>query len=69
MILSYFPVKATEEIIVMDYAIFYKVLWGTVWDEKHTEIYSMEVNLVTGECREIDSEERNAMSKEECQQW
>ncbi len=69
LILSYFPVKATEEIIVMDYAIFYKVLWGTVWDEKHTEIYSMEVNLVTGECREIDSEERNAMSKEECQQW
>ena len=67
--LDYFPIKATNEIFVMDYIIFYKVPWGTVWDEEHTDIYSVEVNLVTGECREIDSEERYTMSKEDCQQW
>ncbi len=69
LILDYFPIKATDEIFVMDYIIYYKVPWETVWDEKHTEIFSMEVNLVTGECREIGGEERNVMSKEGCQQW
>lgn len=67
--LGYYPIKATDEIFIFDYVIYYEVPWETVWDEKHTEIFSMEVNLVTGECREIGSEERETMSKEGCQQW
>lgn len=69
-ILEYYPVKATNEGFMMDYCIFYKVPWyDDVWEGEHTETYSMEVNLITGECRELESEERSEMNQEDCKQW
>ncbi len=54
--LGYWPIKATDEILILEYSIAYDIPWGNEWDRKWTEIYSMEVDLITGECREIDSE-------------
>ena len=68
--LNYYPVKATNEGFMMDYCIFYKVPWyDDVWEEEHTKDYSIEVNLITGECRELESEERSEMNQEDCKQW
>lgn len=67
--IGYWPVKATNETFIMDYCIYYQVPWGNAWEEEHTQTYSMEVNLITGECREMASNERSEMKPQDCQQW
>ncbi len=51
--LGYWPIKATDEILILDYSIVYDITCENKWNRKETKIFSIEVNFVTGECREI----------------
>lgn len=59
--------KATDELCMIGYYISYRIPYGEIWEWDSSEIYSIEINLVSGECREIDSDEQWDMKIES--QW
>lgn len=65
----YWTVNATKDTYMMDYIIYYQIPWGDSWEEEYTETYSIEVNLLTGECRSVGRNERDGMSPWEYQRW
>lgn len=66
---GFWAVKATKDIFMMDYIIYYEVPLDDMWEEEHTETYSMEINLKTGPCRLVGRNEREAINPQECQSW
>lgn len=66
---GFWAVKATKDIFMMDYIIYYEVPLDDMWEEEHTETYSMEIDLKTGACRLVGRNEREAINPQECQSW
>lgn len=66
---GFWAVKATKDIFMMDYIIYYEVPLDDMWEEEHTETYGMEIDLKTGACRFVGRNEREAINPQECQSW
>lgn len=57
------------DIFMMDYIIYYEVPLDDMWEEEHTETYSMKIDLKTGVCKSVGRNEREDINPKECQNW
>lgn len=53
---QYYPKEATKEKLIVDYMIFYYVPWADTMIEEHSDSFRISIDLLTGECVQIDED-------------